>query len=254
MNATRTGCLLAAGLALSGCAAINEGRDILAGLTNPLAVQVIVLGTDAPDDTMGAELPEEFSSGATATAFLADAGNVADLDRAPIVGATVQIESETLNADAPGVYTLTPGSLAYTAGQSWSFSATLDGRSSATATIDLARSAAFDLPENFVHDSNLSIDLTGQNFDGAFAFVTDSQGNTTFDNRPTDIRGFYELTRGNPVTTVPIPAGAFPEPGIYLIGIAGIRSTSGRENMTRMNTALSNMLSGTMVFEPLMAQ
>jgi hypothetical protein len=254
MNITTTGRLLAAGLALQGCGVFNEGRDILEGLTNPLVVQAIVLGADLPDDAQGVTLPSEFSAGSTATAFLADAGNVADLDRAPISGATVRMQSETLGQAAPGTYTLTPGALAYAAGQSWSFSASVGGRNSATATIALADSADFDLPTEHAAGQGFSIDLTGQGFDGAFVVVTDSSGATTFDNRPTDIRGFYELTRGEPAGVVAIPATAFPEPGVYLVGVAGIETTAGRANMSRMNTALSSMLSGNLVFEPMLAQ
>jgi hypothetical protein len=254
MTKIRPGRLLVAGLALAGCDAFNEGRDILEGLTNPLVVQAIVLGVDLPDDAEGIELPAEFAAGSTATAFLADAGSVADLGNAPVIDATVRMQNETLGAIAPGAYQLTPGALAYNAGSSWSFSASVGGGNSATASIALADSADFTLPTEHAAGNGFSVDLSGQGFDGAFVVVTDSSGAITFDNRPTDIRGFYELSRGEEAGVVEIPGTAFPSAGAYLVGVAGIESTTGRESMSRMNTALSSMMSGNLVFEPMLAQ
>lgn len=248
----RTAPLLIAALGLQSCAIVNEGRDILAGLTNPLVVQALVLGVELPG---GEEItfPDEFSAGATATAFLADAGNVADLENAPIAGATVTFDGVELEEAGNGAYALPPGETSY-AGSSWSFTASTGGRHQASATVALAPAATFTLPLSVQSESSLTIDLTGQGFDGAFVVVNDSEGNITFDNRPEGIREFYEFTRGDEVAEVIVPGAAFPAPGFYAIGVAGIQNTSGRANMDRMNTALSNFMSGNLVFEPIIVE
>lgn len=248
------GWLLPAALVLSGCQAVNEGRDILEGLTNPLVVQALALGVELPEDAQGVTLPPEFSDGATATAFLADAGNAAELENAPISGATVTLQAEELEPTAPGSYSLSPGILPYDAGEAWSFSATINDSRAATATVNLAPAADYTLPTDLTAEEGFDIDLTGQGFTGTFIVVTDSDGETTYDNRPTDIQGFYDLTQGDDVTVVQVPGTAFPEAGVYLVGVAGIETTSGRDTMERMNTALSSMMSGNLTFDPIVVQ
>ena len=107
-----------------------------------------------------------------------------------------------------------------------------------------------DLGQHYKPDV-VSVDLTGQDYDGAFVVVVDQDGNIVWDNRPEDIRGVYELTRGEPAGEVAIPAEAFPQVGAYLVGVAGIRTTTGREDLEGMNTVLSTMMAGQLKFEPL---
>ena len=254
MNIYRTAPVLVVALGLNGCGIVSEGRDILAGLTNPLVVQTLVLGVELPDGTDDITFPEEFSAGSSGTAFLADAGNVADLENAPISGAEVLMQGEELDESGPGAYTLAPGTLPYAAGQDWSLRISTGGNREASARIALAPAADFDLPLVHSAGSGLNIDLTGQGFDGAFVVVNDAEGNITFDNRPEGIREFYDFTRGEPAGLIEIPGDAFPDAGPYAIGVAGIQTTTGRANMERMNTALSTMMSGNLVFEPIIVE
>jgi hypothetical protein len=234
----------------TGCNLFREGRDILSGLTNPLVAQALVLGVELPDEAEDIPLPSEFTPGASATVFLADATSVTDLENAPVSDARVRFEDERLSETGPGTYVLAAGTMPYAPGQTWDFRASMDDRNAATAEVGLAASADIDLPSDLSAGQAFSIDLTGQDFDGAFVVVTDSTGAVTFDNRPTDIRGFYNLTRGQPAGIIDVPASALPTAGLYLIGVAGIESTTGRANMDRMNTALSTFMSGNLVFEP----
>ncbi|TVQ92992.1 MAG: hypothetical protein EA397_05745 [Deltaproteobacteria bacterium] len=254
MSIYRTVPVLWVALGLHGCAIVSEGRDILAGLTNPLVVQTLVLGVELPSGADNITFPEEFSAGSTGTAFLADAGNVADLENAPISGAEVWMQAEVLDEAGPGAYTLAPGAMAYAAGQEWSLRVSTGGNREASARISLAPAADFELPLVHPAEASLTINLTDQGFDGAFVVVNDAEGNITFDNRPQGIREFYDFTRGEPAGIIEIPGEAFPDAGPYAVGVAGIQTTTGRDNMERMNTALSSMMSGNLVFEPIIVE
>jgi len=234
---------------LGGCDLINEGRDLIGDLTNPLVTQALVLGVAPPEQASDADLPDEYSEGAGATVFLADAADVADLENAPISGADVSLRGTAVSETGPGAYALQPGELSYEAGSTWTLTVGLGG-DTATADIVLPPGADFTVPETHTANQGITVDLTGQEFDGAFVVVVDEEGSVVYDNRPEDIRGLYDLTRGEPATTVDVPGQAFPEPGAYLVGVAGIRTTTGRADLEGMNTVLSTMMAGQLVFEP----
>ena len=95
----------------------------------------------------------------------------------------------------------------------------------------------------------VNIDLTGQEFDSALVIVMLADGGVTYSNQPDGIREFYDFTHGSElVTTVEIPAEAFPSNGVYAIGVAGLTHTVA-EDLTEMNTALTSIMAGKMVFE-----
>ncbi len=245
----RTPIVLLPVLALAGCDLIREGQDILSGLTNPLATQALVLGVVPPDEAEGVPLPSEFQDGVGATVFLADAGDVADLENAPIDGAQVTLEEEPVPAQGQGTYLLEPGTLAYAPGTTWTLQVTVNG-DLAEGRIDLPPSPDVAVPQTLAPGDGLSLDLTGQDYDGALVVVVDQNGELVYDNRPEDPSGFYELTRGEPVTVLDVPGDTFSEPGPYLVGVAGIRTSTGRDAVDAMNTALSSLMAGQMVFEP----
>lgn len=241
--------LLVAALSLGGCQIIQDGQDLLSGLTNPLATQAIVLGVETPSDAEDIEFPDEFSDGAGATVFLADAADVADIDNAPVSGANVTLEGESLSEDASGTYLLEPDALSYEAETTWTTQIEIGG-DTAEGRISLPAAASFEVPSGLPSGEGVTIDLTGQGFDGAFVVVVRADGEITFDNRPETPRAFYDFTRGDPATTIDIPAEAFDEGAVFAIGVAGIRSTTGRDAVDAMNTALSTLMAGQMVFEP----
>lgn len=243
---------LAGLLLLGGCDLIDQGRDLIGDLTNPLVTQALVLGVAPPSEASDIDLPPEYAEGAGATVFLADAADVADLENAPITGADVSIRSVAVAEVGAGGYALEPGDIAYAPNETWELQVTLSG-DSATAGIALPPPADFTVPAAHTVNSGLTVDLTGQDFDGAFVVVVDDGGNIVYDNRPTDIKGLYDLTRGEAAGVIEIPATAFPQVGGYLVGVAGIRTTTGREDLDGMNTVLSTMMAGQLVFEPLAA-
>lgn len=242
--------VLTAPLLFGGCELVDDGRDLIGDLTNPLVTQALVLGVTPPSEASEVELPDEYSEGAGATVFLADAADVANLEDAPISGAQVDLQGESVAELTAGSYGLQPGALAYEPDGAWTLSVMLGG-DTATAVIDLPPAASFELPETHQPNQAITVDLTGQGFDSALVVVIDDSGTVVYDNRPTDIRGLYDLTRGDQATTVTIEAEAFPRVGAYVVGVAGIRTTTGREDIDGMNTALSTMMAGNMVMEPL---
>lgn len=245
----RTTVLLVALTSLSGCEIIENTKDLIGDLTNPLVTQALVLGV-TPPDSGDVTIPAEFADGAGATVFLADAADVGDMASAPVEGADVALQEQAFSAGAPGAYLLEPGALSYASGQTWTLTVGI-GDSTATADIELPGAASFDVPAAHPPGSDLVIDLTGQEFDGALIVVVNQDGDLVYDNRPEDIMGLYELTRGDPVGAETIPGDTFSAQGAYAIGVAGIKTTTGREALESMNTVLSTMMAGNMVFEPM---
>ena len=79
-------------LSTVGCDFFNSVGDTVDGLTNQLVAQGVVLRV-LPPDLDEIDLSQSgFSEGTTATALLADAGSVTDLNNAPITGASVWID------------------------------------------------------------------------------------------------------------------------------------------------------------------
>ena len=122
-------------LLLGGCDLIDQGRDLIGDLTNPLVTQALVLGVAPPDEASDIDLPSEYAEGAGATVFLADAADVADLENAPISGATVTLHGQAVGELAPGSYALEPGAISYESGGTWQLAVTLSG-DTATAAVE----------------------------------------------------------------------------------------------------------------------
>jgi hypothetical protein len=241
MIANRVALVAVLPLMTAGCGLFDKGKDLIDGLTNPLVAQAIVLGAQLPQDAGDIDFPAEFADGVTVSIFLADAADVADLENAPIGGAAVTVEQTTIPEVQPGAYALEPDA-------TWEIAVTIGG-SSSHADVDLPPPADFTPPAQHSANTPLTVDFTGQEFDGALLVVVDQDGAITFDNRPADIRDVYNLTRGEAPGVIEIPASAFPAAGAYAVGVAGIRSTSGNDRMDGMNTVLSSAMAGQLVFE-----
>ena len=89
--------LLTAALLFTGCDLLEEARDELTDLTNPLVGQVMIVGIAEPDDPTVAQALEgtDWEQGIFAQAFLADATNANDLSNAPVGSATVKAKVGT---------------------------------------------------------------------------------------------------------------------------------------------------------------
>jgi hypothetical protein len=253
---------IAALITMTGCDVIDDVRDIrdqIDGYTERFVAQGIVLGVsplDADIDLGGAGF-----HGAKAVMFLADATQIAELERAPISGAVPQLHSAIngslpLYDDGNGAYSLHHDEgLRYQPGEMVAVSIGYDGEARALAV--RAPSPA-DLQEvESIHraETAMVIDLSDQPFHTALVVVFEVEsGEVTYSNEPDGIQALYEMTHGSGLqgsepegVIVQIPEQAFKGEGVYAIGVAGI-TVGDEKHMDGVNIALSTMLAGTWRF------
>ncbi|MCO4743325.1 MAG: hypothetical protein KC912_00965 [Proteobacteria bacterium] len=241
-------------LPLAGCELFQNGTDIVGGLLNPLVAEGMMITTVPPDAGVGDSGIGGFDlssagidEGVTLTLFLADAANVTQIDQAPVAGASVSLHGSDVTDAGAGLYTLAGGGLTYEAESTWNLDIAVEG-TSASAALHLPVEPTFTLPA-LAANTAIDIDLTGQGFDSALVIVMEAGGAVTYSNQPEGIREFYEFTHGGEaVTVVEVPGEAFPNNGFYAVGVAGLTHTVA-EDLTEMNTALTSIMAGKMVFE-----
>ncbi len=240
---------IAALLPLGSCDLFSNAQDLFDGLANPLVGLATVIAIEEPDEV---ELSSTgFEPGTTVTMFLADASNVNDLDQTPVTGATVSVGNVDASEATDGVYTILPtAGLAYVDNASWSIDV-LVGEDAAGATIELPEAAAFTVPTEHTIGEPVTLDLAGQGFDAFVGVVIAvSTGEVTWSNEPEDIGDVYNMTHGSgEVGEIIIPGEAFATEDAFLIGVAGLRNTESA-GIDNMNTALSTVTAGKLVFEP----
>ena len=251
--------MLLALLTLAGCDALNKARDTIDGLLEPVVVQGVVLGIEPPQSQDLQDLLDqsEFQSGTTATIFMADATEVSEIENAPIAGATVSLlgtgAGVTLTEIDAGVYSLAPGAdpLEYASGETWELESVRgsgDSQQVSTAQVRLPAAVDFsnEIPEQHEVSVAIDLDFTGQPYDSALIVVLDDEGNVTYSNEPQTIREVYEFTQGSTeLGVITIPATAFPDEGIFMVGVAGMVNTDAAD-LDEMNTGLSSVISGLM--------
>ncbi|MCB9765507.1 MAG: hypothetical protein H6739_37380 [Alphaproteobacteria bacterium] len=244
--------LLSLGL-MAGCDQFNDIKNTVDGLTNPLVAQTIILGVAEPESSEIDLSGTDFSQGATIQAFLADAASVNDLENAPVSGADVKIRvGETaavwLTESADGAYSAdgTDG-FSYVAQQP-SVVTMNYGDDSSQMSITLPAAVNVDVPETHNGGTAMNLDL-GASFDAVLAVVIDvTAGEATWTNRPETIREVYDFTHGSGnVSSLTIPAVAFPSGCACAVGIAGMENADS-SNFTNTNTGLSSLSAGKMKF------
>jgi hypothetical protein len=238
---------------LTGCSQIEDVKDAVNGLTNPLVFEGLVIGVAPPSDDRIDLTGTEFSSGAFAAMELADCADVADLANAPVTGAVVQFLSDetggvTLHDDGGGSYTADSGDgLVYTAGADATVKAKV-GDDESSVRLPLPPIPTVDIPESAAPNQSLGINLTGQAFDNVLVVVIDgATGETTFDNRPDSIEDVYNLTHGSGSLAVEIPGGAFADESVYFVGVAGLTNAASAD-IENANTVLSAFMGGRLAF------
>lgn len=234
----------------------SELKEDFAGLTNTLVSESLVLGVVAPEDDRIDLSTLGYEPGAGATVFLADASSVDNLDDVLVSGATVTaddgVNTVVLDEQTDGAYVVPPGAgLAYVAGNTMTVSATI-GTSTGTGQIVLPPGANLSVAEQHVANEPLLIDVAGKGYTGSLVLVFDTlSGELTYSNEPQDIRAVYDLTRGTTeLTTVTIPAKAFPGESVYALGFAGLVHTRA-DDFDNMNTLLSGIIAGQLEFHPI---
>lgn len=241
-------------LPLVGCDYIEQGKDIFEGLTNPLVVQGMILGIEPPDSEDIDLSGSDYSEGTTALVFLADAANADELENAPVSGADVSLRGGNLGDEGladmgAGAYALAldPG-VVYADGAQWTVVVGL-GSDTARAEVTLPAGANLTIDEEHTQGAPLTVNLSSGGYDSALVVVIDGQNQeVTYSNEPSGIKEIYDFTHSTEtVGVVEIPGTAFPDQSVYAVGIAGMNNTTS-EDLENMNTALSSVMSGKMVF------
>ncbi len=241
-------------LPLMGCDYIDQGKDIFEGLTNPLVTQGMILGIEPPASEDVDLSGTDYSEGTTALVFLADAANANDLENAPVSGADVSLRGGSLGDESladlgAGAYALAldPG-VVYADGAQWTVVVNLGGET-ARANITLPSGANASIPQEHTQGAPLSVNLSAGNYDSALVVVLDGQTQEiTYSNEPSGIKEIYDFTHSTEtVGVVDIPGDAFPDQSVYAVGVAGMNNTTS-DDLESMNTALSSVMAGKMVF------
>lgn len=240
---------------LLACAAIEDLKNKVDGLTNPLVMEALFLGVEPPDSDQIDLSGTDFEQGATVTVLLADAGSVADLSNAPVSGAIVEFRSQAtgivqLSDEGDGKYAAASGDgLSYTQGAEVTLGVEMDG--DPAARLVAPAEIADRIPATHTKGESLAVSTGDTELAGLLVVVLDgSNGEVTFDNSPNTIEELYEFTHGGAALAVEVPGSAFSRETVYAVGVAGLNLTTA-DDLTEMNTALSAFIAGKLKFYPM---
>ena len=249
--------IFAATLLLTGCDLLDEAREELDNLTNPLVGQVLVVGIDEPDDANVAAALEgtDWDMGVFAQVFLADATSADDLSKAPVGQATVKA---TVGANDPirleeietGSYTATNADgLVYQVNANVEISVDLEGGAGILSN-KLPAAPELNIPKQQSQNTALVVNLSG-NYNAVLGVVVNAQNqNVIWSNEPTTPEEIYNFSRSTDIVeTLEIPASAFSSPGVYAVGVAGLVNGNS-DDYENVNSLLSGFMAGKMGLYP----
>ncbi len=242
--------------ALSGCGLVNAMNDLklkFLDVTSPVVVHGIVVDLQPPDDDLLNEALESigFELGTTATVFVADALTDEDMDQ-DVDGAQVWVEGIPATLDELGAFVVMPADgLSYRVGETWTFEVERAGEAGlGVLDVVLPQSASMTVPEEHTTGQPLVLDLTGQGFDSALAYVFDIEGVMTWSNQPADANDALDiLTNDEPLQKLQIPGSAFPDPTAYVVSVAAMKHGD-IDTSDGVNTLLSGTMAGQMQLFP----
>jgi hypothetical protein len=250
--------LFAALLLLPGCDLLNDARDELTGLTNPLVGQALIVGIAEPEDELvaAALAGTEWNMGILAQVFLADATSADDLSNAPVGGANVNAkvgahEAVRLEEDDDGSYSGTnDDGLFYQVNADVEISVKMEG-GPALLSNKLPQAPDVDIPTQQNKGAKLVVDLSGGNFNAVFGVVINAQTSAVvWSNEPTTPEEIYNFGHGSGfVESLEIPGATFANPGLYAVGIAGLVNGNA-DDFDNVNTLLSSFMAGKMSLYP----
>jgi hypothetical protein len=260
---------------------LKDIQDEYSDITNTFVAAGTILGVEEPDfnDFMQEELclePDSFpidssmyEQGNQALVFLAQAELSADInDSQPVTGASITISSD--NGDISDIM-MEEGEIdgQYSAGAEQgleysssvvSFTIDSGAEEKHTLSVDAPPAATLDsVPRENAVDNPVSVDLVGQGFHSALMMVINVEtGDMSFDNLPQEVEDMYSLAHPEgallgeetpEIESIELPGSAFPEDGLYAVGVAGLRA-AGSDNMNNINLLLSGMIAGKFSFTP----
>ena len=250
----RTTRVLLIPLAVCGCEQIEDITDYF----STVVAEALIVGTD------DAQIAAHLGGTAAASAFLAHAQSLSDIeanlfDDAESVTVERDGESHALASQGDGLYLVTSvddPALIYAAGASYTVQVVDAGKTfTAIGTAPPAPNlSSITAPPNTIPASSaLTVDLTGQGYDNTLVAVVDADGNLTYDSRPADVSEYLDwIGDSGEVTTVTIPATAFPTAGAaYVVGIAGVIKAPDA-GFEEFNPLLSNLAVGSMAAAPVL--
>ena len=260
---------------------LNDVQTQFEDITNTFVAAGTILGVEEPDfnDFIEEELcldPESlpidesmYEQGNQALVFLAQAELSANInDSQPVLGASISIDSA--NGNISNVM-MEEGEIdgQYSAGADQGLNYTNDivtftidsGASELhTLSVDAPPAATLEsIPRESPENTAITVDLTGQGFHSALMMVINVEtGEMSYDNLPQEVEEMYALAHPQgsllgeetpEIESVELPATAFPEQGLYAVGVAGLRA-AGSDDMDNINLLLSGMIAGKFAFTP----
>lgn len=241
-------------LLLTGCDRLMLAAELIDGYGDTTVVQGLFLGADVPG---GIDLPEE--SGiytAACKVFMAEVADPTQFDEAPLEGARLRFESEETGKlsflednEEPGKYFVTSlTGLDYQPGQEAVIQFEAGGESG-ELRIRAPAAPEAEVPNAHFARSALRVTLVDSEFTNIVAAVYDlDHGKLTWDNLPEDVNAAYELNEDGvdePITTMLLPAEAFPRSGRYVVAVGGL-ALADPDEFSGANTALSNFAAAQM--------
>jgi hypothetical protein len=246
--------LFAALLLLPGCDLLEDAREELTDLTNPLVGQAMLIGIAEPENELvAAALSEtDWNQGVIAQVFLADATSADDMSKAPVGGAMVNMvvggnAAVRLEENESGSYSASnEDGLVYQVGADVEVSVKLEG-GPAMLHAQLPQAPSADLPAQQNKGAKMVIDLSADNFNAVLGVVFDAQtSEVVWSNEPTTAEEIYAFGHSDGfVNSLEIPGATFSNPGVYAVGVAGLVNGESSD-FDNVNTLLSSFMAGKM--------
>lgn len=184
--------LLVLAAVLAACAPVTRIGDKIVGLTNPVLVGGLVLGTRPPqDEGLRSALELAGVTGFTEVRLVvADALELQDVEQALVTDAGVTLQTPEpfpMASEPDGWYRIGDADApSYAVGGTWRISADLPDRVlPGTVDVDLPDVAELEFDPERDPQEDFTLDLAGQGFDYAFAAVYDLEGTERFTTAPT---------------------------------------------------------------------
>ncbi len=239
---------------LSGCGQLEDIKDVVDDLTNPLVVEAVLIGAVEPESDLIDLSETDFADGTAIKVFVADATSIDDLEAGALDGMFVELKSPTLGNlelvdEGGGLYTANgDDGLEYVAGEEYVIDVT-NVDSEHKVGVVAPQPVDIEVPQQHAAGDKLLIDLTEYDYDAVLVAVLDvMSGEITYSNEPEGIQEMYEFTHtGAEVKRHEIPGSAFASQSVYAVGVAGMRNAT-VDDYTDLNTGLSSYMVGQMRF------